>query len=136
MPFPNPDTQFKPGHSGNPSGTKPGTKHLATHIQDMMNDEDFAQFLEDNKYGYVEFKGAPVKAIIITALKKAVAGDDKAREWLAKYGWGNKVQLSNDPDNPVGGVDDRAIDERLRKLIDERQAGSDNSLGSGATATG
>ena len=41
MPFPNPDTQFKPGQSGNPTGPKPGYKHLSTYIRDAMEDEQF-----------------------------------------------------------------------------------------------
>lgn len=104
MPFPNPDTQFKPGESGNPAGKPKGAKHLSTHIQEMLNDEEFETYLEHPAKGYVPFKGAPIKAIVTVALRKAAAGDDKAREWLAKYGYGTKLQLSNDPENPINAT--------------------------------
>lgn len=94
-------TPFQPGQSGNPAGKPKGTKHLSTHIQDLLNDEEFDTWLQHPKEGFVQFKGAPIKAIVMTAVRKATAGDDKAREWLAKYGYGQKLQLSNDPDNPV-----------------------------------
>lgn len=99
--FPNKETQFQPGQSGNPNGVPKGTKHISTWIQELLNDEEFEAILIDSKKGAVEFKGAPLKAIIMTARHKAVQGDDKAREWLAKYGWGQKLQLSNDPENPI-----------------------------------
>lgn len=95
------DTQFQPGVSGNPSGKPKGTKNLATHIQEMLSDEDFTTYLTDPKDGWREFKGAPVKAIVQTALVRAIQGDDKAREWLAKYGYGQKMTLANDVENPI-----------------------------------
>lgn len=82
---------WKPGQSGNPQGKPPGTKHISTWIQDLANDEEFEANILDAKKGYVEYKGAPLKAIISVAITKAVNGDEKAREWLAKYGW--KAQL-------------------------------------------
>lgn len=84
---------------------KKGSIHLSTHIQRMMYDEDFNTFLRDAKLGYVEFKGAPYKAIIGTALRKAAAGDDKAREWLAKYGWGTKQEIQHSGEVNTGVAD-------------------------------
>lgn len=99
--FPNPDTQFKPGQSGNPNGLPKGTKHISTWIQEMLNDETFDNVIEDQNGKRVEFKGAPLKAIIMTAVVKANKGDNRWADWLAKYGYGTKVQLSNDPENPI-----------------------------------
>lgn len=89
------DTQFQPGQSGNLAGKPKGAKHLSTHIQDMLNDEAFEVYLQHPTKGYEPFKGAPIKAIVKTALTKAAAGDDKAREWLAKYGYGQKFELEH-----------------------------------------
>lgn len=86
-------TQFKPGQSGNPAGPKPGYKHLSTHIQEMLNDEEFTTYLADARDGWKEYKGAPVKAIVKTAMLKAIQGDTKAADWLAKYGYGTKVEV-------------------------------------------
>lgn len=91
MPFPNKDTQFKPGESGNLDGKPKGTIHLSTHIQNLLNDQEFSPELMDGK----EFKGTPLKAIIMTAMKKAHEGDNKWAEWLAKYGYGNKLEIEH-----------------------------------------
>lgn len=89
MPFPNKDTQFKPGESGNPAGKPKGAKHLSTWIQDMMNDDEFELKLKNGEL----LKGAPIKAIIKTAIAKSVSGDTRAMEWLAKHGYGEKLNI-------------------------------------------
>lgn len=87
-------TKWKPGQSGNPKGPKPGYKHISTWIQEMLNDESFEALILDSKQGAIEFKGAPLKAIIMVAMRKAVT-DPKTgtqwAEWLAKHGYGNKL---------------------------------------------
>lgn len=95
---------WKPGQSGNPAGMKKGTKHISTWIQEMLNDEDFETMLLDSRKGMVEFKGAPLKAIIKTAVFRASQGDDKAREWLAKYGYGTKLDVTSDGEKLEGLV--------------------------------
>lgn len=90
--FPNPDTQFKLGNPGGPGAPK-GYKHISTWIQEMLNDEEFSLYLEDAKEGYKEHKGAPIKAIVKTATIKAAVGDKDSREWLAKYGYGQKFEV-------------------------------------------
>lgn len=86
---------------------KKGSKHLSTHIQEMLNDEDFETQVLDAKTGIKEFKGAPIKAIIATARHKAIHGDDKAREWLAKYGYGQKFEV----DQNISGQLDTGIQD-------------------------
>lgn len=95
MPFPNKDTQFKPGQSGNPAGKPKGAKHLSTHIQEMLNDEEFETLLSHPTQGYIEFKGAPMKAIIKTAMIRAMSGDNKWAEWLAKHGYGTNLDITS-----------------------------------------
>lgn len=85
------DTQFKPGESGNPAGKPKGTKHLSTHIQNALNDENFELKLKDGTI----LKEMPIKAIIKTAIAKSVSGDTRAMEWLAKHGYGEKIKLEH-----------------------------------------
>lgn len=83
-------SQFKPGQSGNPNGKPKGTKHLSTWIRELMEDESFEAVLADGS----TYKGAPVKAVIITLINKALAGDTKAFDLLGKYGYGVKLSES------------------------------------------
>lgn len=106
MPFPNPDTQFKKGQSGNPNGVPKGTKHLSTWIQELLNDDKFETVVTDAKQGIVEYKGAPLKALIHAQLHLALHSKDesiriKAADLLYKHGYGTKQILSNDPENPL-----------------------------------
>lgn len=75
---------------------KRGSKHISTWIQDMLNDPDFEANILDSKKGMLEFKGAPLKAIIQVAINKAI-NDPKTgnqwAEWLAKHGYGEKLKL-------------------------------------------
>lgn len=89
-------TQFKPGQSGNPAGRPPGVKRLSTWIREMLNDEEFIALIPDVREGYKEFKGRPVEAIIKTAMVRALAGEKESREWLAKYGYGTKIDVTSD----------------------------------------
>lgn len=103
-------TQFKPGQSGNPKGRPKGRKSLSTMIQDMLDDEKFIDRLSEKIKQRVidaeepdpEFQGTPMKAIITTALVEAIDPTNQpkarasAREWLAKYGFGTKVDVTSD----------------------------------------
>lgn len=97
--------KFQKGQSGNPDGKPKGAIHLSTHIQNMLNDPDFELYLEDRTEGWKKFDGPPVKAIMAVAVRKAAAGDDKAREWLAKYGYGQKFELEHSGEVTTGVAD-------------------------------
>lgn len=86
----------KKGEVRNPKGKPKGTKHLATWIQDLTADEDFSQWMTQPGTAAYEYKGAPIKAIVMTAIKMAITGDASAREWLAKYGWGSKLEVNTE----------------------------------------
>lgn len=95
--FPNKATQFQPG---NPGGGKPkGTKHLSTIIQELVDDIDWGLTSLKNKDELAKKYGKNgVKAMALVAFSKAMSGDTRAMDWLAKYGWGNKVthEFEND----------------------------------------
>lgn len=87
---------WKPGQSGNPAGKPKGTKHISTWIQEMMNDEEFEAMVLDSKNGYKDFKGAPLKAIIQVATRKALSGDKQWADWLANNGWKQQLDITSD----------------------------------------
>lgn len=100
--FPNKSTQFQPGNKFG-KGFPKGGKHISTWIQELMNDEEFEANVIDSVHGIVRYKGAPVKAIILTARERAVQGDIKWADWLAKYGYGTKqtIEIRKSPAREV-----------------------------------
>lgn len=97
--------KFQPGESGNPAGKPKGALHLSTHIQNMLNDPEFEMYLEDKVAGFKLFKGAPINAIVKTATIKAAAGEKESREWLAKYGYGQKFEIEHSGEIETGIAD-------------------------------
>lgn len=91
----------KKGEVRNPKGKPKGTRHISTWIQDMLNDEEFETTILDARKGMIEYKGAPLKAIIKTAMHKAIHDPKSGNawaEWLAKHGYGNKLIIeTGDP---------------------------------------
>lgn len=87
-------TRFKKGQSGNPAGLPKGTKHLSTYIQELMEDEEFEATIQQG-LRIVEYKGMPIKAIIMAQMTKAINGDTKAFDSLGKYGWSQKIEQEN-----------------------------------------
>lgn len=121
------NTQFKPGQSGNPAGKKKGTKNLSTTIRDMLNDETFidklaAKIQDASKLPDPEFQGTPLKAIVSVAMIEAMdptaarlSARNAAREWLAKFGYGTKVDVTSD-DKPIANPLAELSADDLRKL--------------------
>ena len=70
---------------------KKGSKHISTHIQEMLNDPNFELKLKDGTI----LKGRPIDAIIKTAIAKGVSGDMRAFDMLGKYGYGQKIDLTS-----------------------------------------
>ena len=70
---------------------KAGSKHISTHIQEMLNDPDFELKLKDGTI----IKGRPMDAIIKTAIAKGVSGDMRAFDMLGKYGYGQKLDVTS-----------------------------------------
>lgn len=84
-------TPWKPGQSGNPAGKPKGTKHLSTWIQEMMEDENFKHKLSNGKI----VAELPVKAIVATLITRALDGELKAIDIIAKYGYGTKFDFTS-----------------------------------------
>ena len=98
-------TRFQPGQSGNPAGRAKGSKSLSQHIRAMLNDPKFVDKLSETVKGQLpdaDFQDIPAKAIITTALIEAMdpsrpaADRQKARDWLARYGYGTKIDITSD----------------------------------------
>lgn len=94
-------TRWKPGQTGNPSGPKPGYKHINTWVQEMLEDPDFEAWVSDPKEGIKKFEGAPIKAIIKAQIIKAVNGDTKAYDSLHKSGYSQKIEQENSGEQTI-----------------------------------
>jgi len=105
MPFPNEETQFQKGQSGNPAGRPKGAISLSTRIQNMLNDE---RFTPEN---VSEFVDTPMAAIIATAIKKSSEGDAKWAKWLSDAGYGQKIEMEHSGEIGQGNVDPQLADQ-------------------------
>lgn len=75
----------------------------------MLNDEEFTATIRQGM-NIVEYKGAPIKAIVAAQIQMAVNGDAKAFELLGKYGFGAKVDVTtNGKDLPTPVMDLTAL---------------------------
>lgn len=110
----NPATQFQPGQSGNPNGLPKGTKHISTYIREMLEDENFELKLKDGTLQKI----FPMKAIIEVAVKKALDGDSKCMDWLAKYGYGSRLQVDLNTAEPLEKI--------MRDMLDDPGNRHDN----------
>lgn len=109
-------TQFPKGTSGNPSGPKPGYKHLSTHIQALLNDDKFeGKYIEG--YEIKEIKGRPMEAIIKVVALKALAGDPKMVDILWKYGYGTKTEVEHSGGVALEGAADPELKERFNDFM-------------------
>lgn len=69
---------------------KKGSVHLSTRIKNMLDDPDFEVKLKDGSI----MKGQPIEAIMKVAIARAISGDIRFLEWLAKYGYGQKLDVN------------------------------------------
>lgn len=118
------DTQFKPGESGNPEGKPKGARHLSTIIQELANDIDWDKTTLKNKDELKEKYGKNgFKAVAYVALTKAMTGDVRAMDWLAKHGYGDKVDITSNGQT-LGDIDAARAEQLLRA---RRNRNSNNS---------
>lgn len=111
MPFPNPDTQFKPGQSGNPAGLPKGTKWLKTRLRELLE------------------SGGLGDRVLEALIKKAQDGDVQAiREILDRID--GKVAQEVDQ-NVSGGINIRFEEpEEYKKLYPSQDQGNIGDLDS------
>lgn len=76
MPFPNEETQFKPGQTGNPSGRPKKLPQIDLLLADVLGDEE----------------GSEAKEILLALLHKAKKGDVRAAEVLLDRAYGKAKQ--------------------------------------------
>lgn len=94
------ETNLRPAQKGevrNPYGKRGKTgdkgKHLATHIRELLNDPNFKIELTDG----CTYQGRPIEGIVSAMIAKALNGDIKAFEVLARYGYDKNIDVtSND----------------------------------------
>lgn len=111
-------TRWKKGQKPVGSGKPKGSKHINTWIQELLEDEEFTATIRDGME-IKEFKGAPVKAMILAQVRLAMNGDTKAFDSLAKYGWSQRseVEQSGEIMHKYEDMDD----EQLEQLIKSRK---------------
>jgi hypothetical protein len=117
-------SNLKPFNKGYDSrrGAKPkGSKHLSTWIQELMTDDGFEATILDAKNGFTNYKGAPIKAVIQVAIIKAVDNDAKAREWLAKYGYGHEIlKTETEYIRSLRSMSEGELDRLLQRIADQQ----------------
>lgn len=103
MANPNPDMSglkpVKPGEVRNPNGRPKGRRSLSTIIRDMLEENIDWQKLpiagaEKLAAQFNTKKGW--EAIVMVAFTQAMSGDSKAREWLRKAGYGDRLDIMSD----------------------------------------
>lgn len=82
--------RFPPGVSGNPAGRTKGSKNFSTRIRKLVENDKAVIQLENGKY----LKN-PGKLIVEAMSIKAQRGDVAAATWLAKYGYGDKQDITS-----------------------------------------
>lgn len=111
MPFPNPDTQFKPGNRANPGG-RPRGRSLTARLRDLLEKG--------------EINGKPIRGgkqvadlVVETIAKHALAGDLGFMKLLVERADG---RLSDVPDEAAG---QSAIDPETAARVVEALSGEE-----------
>jgi len=84
---------------------KAGSKHLKTLIQDIGNDIDWDKTTLKNKDQMNQLYGKNGwTALTYVAFTKAMAGDSKAMDWLAKNGYGQNIDITSNGETIKGAT--------------------------------
>lgn len=90
---------------------KKGSRHLSNLIRDLAENIDWDLTTLKNKDELKKLYGKNGwKAIVYVAATKSMAGDVKAMDWLAKNGFGTKIDLTTD-DEPINEIRVRFVGE-------------------------
>jgi hypothetical protein len=84
---------------------KKGTKHLCTIIKDIGDNIDWDKTtLKNNEKMKALYGNSGWKALVYVAFTKALAGDSKAMDWLAKNAFGTKLDITAENIPPIALV--------------------------------
>lgn len=101
MPFPSTKHQFKKGQSGNPSGRPYGRKNLTTVVRDLLETESFSfkKIATPELVKLAKDFNARTgwQGIALVATQRALDGDIKAADWLARNAYGSRTVTEADP---------------------------------------
>lgn len=90
---------------------KKGSRHLSNLIRDLAENIDWDLTTLKNKDELKKLYGKQGwKAVVYVAFTKSMAGDVKAMDWLAKNGFGTKIDLTTD-DEPINEIRVRFVGE-------------------------
>jgi len=118
-----PFTKKNAAENGAKGGTaKAGSVHLKTLIQDIGNNIDWDKTTLKDKAQMKELYGKNAwKALIYVAFTKALAGDPKAMDWLAKNGYGTNLDITSEGKS-INIIIDSAYAKEPRFRTDNNQA--------------
>lgn len=103
--FPNKDTQFKKGKSGNPNGRPKGSLSLDSRVRRLLEGEEkLPEAIAETIRKAVGSNAQALDAMIIVGILQALQGDEKWGKLLWERGYGkvtDNVVVGGDPDKPV-----------------------------------
>ncbi len=127
-------TPLLPGQVLNPHGRPKGSKNLSHWIRELLTDENFETNLLDSRKGVIEYKGAPIKALITVAIHRAIHDEKngyKWAEWLGKYGYGIAMKIEGDG-TPINVVHiykpEKVIVDHLEAEAQQLRLRADNAV--------
>jgi len=110
-------TRFKPGQSGNPKGRPKGTKNLVTDLSEELREKIIVT------EGGKSRETTKQRAIVKTAVARALKGDMRAITVLIKQIEGMEQTTDNETQNELLSRDDEQILENFRQhLMEEIKA--------------
>lgn len=90
---------------------KKGSRHLSNLIRELAENIDWdLTTLKDKESLKKQYGKQGWKAVVYVAFTKSMAGDVKAMDWLAKNGFGTKIDLTTD-DEPINEIRVRFVGE-------------------------
>lgn len=119
----------KKGEVRNPKGKPKGTKHLSTIIQELQDEVDWDLTTLKSKDELSKKYGKNgMKALVYVAYSKAMSGDVKAMEWMAKHGYGERLKLEiDDPRKAILDKYGLGVDSAGKTEEAERTAPADSA---------
>lgn len=122
-------TRIQPGQVLNPNGKPKGRRSLSTIVRDLGEsqiDWDAMGTTPDTLELKKKFQGRTAfEAISIVAQAQAMAGDNQAREWLRKAGYGDKMDITTNDESlntPVSMLPQEIATDFAAYLLEKTKA--------------